>query len=132
MDEDRERDTEREGGEQTDGEVGVRDGGHAGDGGEQDDKDGDEATALDGGDGGEDEVEDVSAANELVTGDGGIGEKDGNGAEDAGGLVVASFEQVRERELGEVAGSRGDRSKKMRARPAHPPAAVQSAAKPWR
>ena len=64
---------------------------------------------MDGGDGGgEDEVEDVSAADELVAGDGGVGEEDGDDAEDAGGLVVAGFEQVGDGVLGEAAGARGD------------------------
>ncbi len=57
---------------------------------------------------GKDEVEDVAAADELVAGDGGVGEEDGDDAEDAGGLVVAGFEQVGDGELGELAGARRD------------------------
>src|ERR1035437_720875 len=100
---------EGSGGEQADGYVHVSDRGHAGDGGEEDDEGGDEVSAVDGGDGvGEDEVEDISAADELVAGDGGVGEEDGDDAEDAGGLVVACFEQVGDGELGEASGARGD------------------------
>ena len=106
---DGQRGAEGEGGEQADGDVHVGDRGHAGDGGEEDDEGGDEVAAVDGGDGaGEDEVEDVSAADELVAGDGGVGEEDGDDAEDAGGLVVAGFEQVGDGVLGEAAGARRD------------------------
>ena len=74
---------------------------------------------MDGGDGGgEDEVQDVSAADELVAGDGGVGEEDGEDAEDAGGLVVAGFEQVGDGVLGEAAGARGDEVNEGEAGPA--------------
>ena len=53
-------------------------------------------------------MEDVSAADELVAGDGGVGEEDGDDAEDAGGLVVAGFEQVGDGVLREAAGAGGD------------------------
>ena len=109
VDEDGQGEAEGDGGEQADDEVHVGDRGHAGDGGEDDDEGGDDVAAVDGGDGGgEDEVEDVSAADELVAGDGGVGEEDGDDAEDAGGLVVAGFEQVGDGVLGELAGARGD------------------------
>ena len=62
-------------------------------------------------------MEDVSAADELVAGDGGVGEEDGDDAEDAGGLVVAGFEQVGDGELGELAGARGDEVDEQKAGP---------------
>src|ERR1039458_1013492 len=112
VDEDGQRETEGEGGEQADDDVHVGDRRHAGDGGEEDDEGGDEVAAVDGGDGGGgDEVEDVSAADELVAGDGGVGEEDGDDAEDAGGLVVAGFEQVGDGVLGEAAGAPGKEGK---------------------
>jgi len=63
-------------------------------------------------------VEDVSAADELVAGDGGVGEEDSNDTEDAGGLVVASFEQIGDGVLGEAAGARGDEVDEGQAGPA--------------
>jgi hypothetical protein len=62
-------------------------------------------------------VEDVSAADELVAGDGGVGEEDGDDAEDAGGLVVAGFEEVGDGVLGEVTGARGDEVNESEASP---------------
>ena len=53
-------------------------------------------------------MEDVSAADELVAGDGGVGEEDGDDAEDAGGLIVAGFEEVGDGELREAAGAGRD------------------------
>ena len=102
------RDEQGEGGEQADDDVHVGDRGHAGDRGEERDEGGEDAAALDGGDGREDEVQDVSAADELIAGDGGVGEEDGDDAEDAGGLVVAGFEQVGDGELRELAGAWSD------------------------
>ena len=72
-------------------------------------------------DGGEDEVENVAAADELVAGDGGVGEEDGDDAEDAGGLVVAGFEQVGNGELGELAGAGRDEVDKQEPGPAAGP-----------
>ena len=63
-------------------------------------------------------MEDVSATDELVAGDGGVGEEDGDDAEDAGGLVVAGFEEVGDGELGELAGAGGDEVDEEQAGPA--------------
>ena len=62
-------------------------------------------------------MEDVAAADELVAGDGGVGEEDGDDAEDAGGLIVAGFEEVGDGELGEFAGARGDEVDEQKAGP---------------
>ncbi len=98
-----------EGGEEADGDVHVGDGGHAGYRCENNDEGGDDVFAEVCGDQvGEDEVEDVAAADELVAGDGGVAEEDGDDAEDAGGLVVAGFEEVGDGVLGEFAGTGGD------------------------
>jgi hypothetical protein len=118
VDEDGQSDDEREGGEEAYGDVHVGDRGHASDGGEDDDEGGDDVFAEICGDGvGEDEVEDVAAADELVAGDGGVGEEDGDDAEDAGGLVVAGFEEVGDGELGEFAGAGGDEVDEEKAGP---------------
>ena len=53
-------------------------------------------------------MKDVPAADELIAGDCGVREEDRNDAEDAGGLIIASFEQIGNGELGELAGARRD------------------------
>ncbi len=57
---------------------------------------------------GKDQVQHVAAAPELVARNTDVGEENGEGAEDAGGLIVACFEQVRQRELREFTRSRRD------------------------
>ena len=119
MDEDGQRDEHGEGGEQADDDVHVGDRGHAGDGGEDDDEGGDDVLAeVRGDEVGEDEVENVSAADELIAGDGGVGEEDGDDAEHAGGLVVASFEQIGDGELRELARARRDEVDEQQTGPA--------------
>ena len=67
---------------------------------------------------GKDEVQHVAAALELVAGDADVGEEDGDGAEDAGGLVIACFEEVGQRELRKAAGARGDEVDEEQTEPA--------------
>src|SRR5579871_2272020 len=102
VDKDGKSETHGHGGEQADEEVHVGHGGHARNGCEDDNEGGEDVATHDGVDDiREDEVEDVAAANKLVARDGGVGEQDRNDAEDAGGLVVASLEEVGDGELGE-------------------------------
>ena len=118
----RRRNQQSNGGEQADGDVHIRDRAHTRDGSEENDEAGEEIFAeIRADDGGEDEVENVAAADELVTGDGGVGEEDGNHAEDASGLVVPGFEQVGNRELGELAGAGRDEVDKQEPGPATGP-----------
>ena len=63
-------------------------------------------------------MEDVPAADELIAGDGGVGEEDGDDAEDAGGLIVACFEQIGDCELGELAGAGRDEVDEQKPSPA--------------
>ncbi len=118
VDEDGESEAHGDRGEEADEEVHVGNRRHAGDGGEDDNEGGEDVTAHDGRDGvREDKVEDVSTADELVACDGGVGEQDRDHAEDAGGLVVAGFEEVGDGELGELAGAGSDEVDKQEAGP---------------
>jgi len=109
MGEDRQSDDQRDRREQTDGNVHVGDRRHSGDRGKDDDKGRDDVLAEHrGNELREDQVQDIAAAYELVAGDGRIGEQDRDDTKDAGGLVVARFEQVGNGELRELASARRD------------------------
>ena len=96
-----------DGDQRADGHIHVGHRRHAGQCRGDDDKDGDDVGAQFRRDGvRKDEVQHVAAALELVAGDADISKEDGDGAEDARGLVVAGLEQVRQGELGELAGAR--------------------------
>ncbi len=117
--EDGQGDEQGEGGKKSNGYIHIGYGGHAGYRGEDDDEGGDDVFAEVGCDEvGEDEVEDVAAADELVAGYRGAGKEDSDDSEDAGGLVVAGFEEVGDGELGELAGSGGDEEDEEDADPA--------------
>ena len=104
--------------ERADGDIHVGHGGHAGECGSNDDEDRDDVGAELRRDGiREDEVKNVAAAFELIAGDADVGKKNGEGSEDAGGLVVACFEKIRQRELGEFAGSRSNEIDEQEAEP---------------
>ena len=108
-----------DGDERADGDIHIGHRRHAGQrGGDNNEGRDDEGAEL-GGDGvREDEVEDVSAALELIAGDADVGEEDGDGAKDAGGLVVAGFEQIGEGKTRETPGARSDEVDKQQADPA--------------
>src|SRR5260370_42085932 len=113
---DRQRCQQRDGREQTDGDVHIGDRAHAGDSSKDDDEAGEKISAVFGGDdGGEDEVKNVAAADELVACDGSVGEEDGDDAQDAGDLAVTRFEQVGDGELGELAGAGRDEVNEQKA-----------------
>jgi hypothetical protein len=84
-----------DGDQRADGHIHIGDGRHAGHGRGDNDEDGDDPGALLRRQSvGKDEVQHIAAALELIAGDGHVGEEDGDGAEHAGGLVVARLEKV--------------------------------------
>src|SRR6516225_4172781 len=104
--------------EGADRNIHVCDGRHAGQSGSDDDEErNDVGPKLRRNSIGKDEMEYIAAALELVAGDSDVSEEDGEGAENASGLVVAGFEQIGKRKLGEFAGARGDEVDQQKAQP---------------